>query len=406
MNNLSKEEKIEIALREMYHFRFNTISKKIELASINESNFKELDDRTLKNILRRLRIDHKIFTTDRKLELIIGSDFSKDYNPFIEYLEKLPEWDRETSYIQKLCDTLKAENQDFVNFSLPRWLIAVVGSMYDKKIINHTAPILAGKQNIGKSTWIEKLVPDDLKDYFYSGTLNLNSKDSLILMTNCMIIDLDELSNLNKNETANLKTLFTKSSISLRLPYNRFNENFARVASFIGSTNESEFLYDVTGTRRFLCYTLQGIDYKHEIDLNNVWAEAFFRYKNGEKHYFDKDETEKIEENNAPFKVISPLESKISEFFEVPLDELPENYVSDTLSIAELYKISTGKECQFSSDKQKTGKIMAKLGFNKQRNTINGVRENRYEVWISKDKLKGETTTYTQDSYLKKLIEK
>ena len=147
----------------------------------------------------------------------------------------------------------------------------MVACVLDEKQVNQTVIVFSGKQGLGKTTWIEKLMPKQLKEYIFSGTINPSNKDTLIHLAECMLINLDELENLNRSEIGSLKEIITKTHIRMRKAYGHNNENMPRRASFAGSVNTAQFLNDTTGSRRFLCFEVEHIEYTHEIDINKVY---------------------------------------------------------------------------------------------------------------------------------------
>lgn len=380
-NKQSKETIIEEYLSNNYDFRYNEIRQRVEFRDNGVENFKLLGERETKSLIREIRASIKQKISDTDLNNILKSDFSPSYNPFTDYFESLPECNNEESHIDKLIRTLDAHNIDFIRWSFPRWLIAVVASMLESKVCNHEVPILAGKQSMGKSTWIRNLVPNKLKEYFYSGTISGSNRDTLMLMHSSMLIDLDELSNLDQSKSKELKELITKDSLTLRVPYGRNAETFTRNASFIASTNENEFLYDLTGSRRFLCFDLISIDYKTSIDMDSVWAEAYSLYLNKEKFWFEKDDIVKIEKNNEGFKSISPFEKKLKKLFTYPTDG---NFSFHAwLDLNDIYKYIHGKDLEYHSDAIKLGKVLVNIGCKKERNTIDKERKHRYHVALN-----------------------
>ena len=62
----------------------------------------------------------------------------------------------------------------------------MVGCVLDDKVINHKVIVFSGKQGLGKTTWVEKLVPKQLKEYLFSGTINPNNKDTLVQLSECI----------------------------------------------------------------------------------------------------------------------------------------------------------------------------------------------------------------------------
>jgi predicted P-loop ATPase len=94
-----------------------------------------------------------------------------------------------------------------------------------------------------------------------------------------MLINLDELEYLNCSEIGSLKEIITKNQIRMRKAYGHFLQTKPRRASFEGSVNTAQFLYDTTGSRRFLCFELEGIQYQHKLDINMAFSQALFFFK-------------------------------------------------------------------------------------------------------------------------------
>jgi predicted P-loop ATPase len=195
-------------------------------------------------------------------------------------------------------------------------LVAMVGCVLDDKVINHTVIVFSGKQGLGKTTWVEKLVPRPLKEYLFSGTINPNNKDTLVQLSECMLINLDELENLNRSEIGSLKEIITKTQIRMRKAYGHNNETMPRRASFAGSVNTAQFLNDSTGSRRFLCFELEGIKYQHNVDINMAFSQALFLFKSGFRYWFDQEEIKSITENNEQYQLHSPEEELLLTWFE------------------------------------------------------------------------------------------
>jgi len=256
------------------------------------------------------------------LRSILYSDFSHYYDPFRDYFLHLPLWDGQTDYIQQLAETVQSTAHELWCQCFKKWLVASVAAVLDSDTVNHTAIILSGGQGIGKTTWLLNLCPPELTDYIFSGTINPNNKDTLIHLTECMFINMDELENMNRTEIGAFKEVITKSAIRMRRAYGHHIEAFTRRASFMGSVNSSQFLTDSTGSRRFLCFEILSIDYRHTIDLQLVYAQAYDLFQQGLKFYFDKDEIQAITESNEQFQINTVEEELLLTYFQkVPLNE-------------------------------------------------------------------------------------
>jgi predicted P-loop ATPase len=214
----------------------------------------------IENSMLRECLKGRIKTNLSSLRNLLYSDFCELFNPFEDYFFNLPTYDEKTDYITELANTITTTKQDLWQQCFKKWLVAMVGCVLDDKVINHTVIVFSGKQGLGKTTWVEKLVPKQLKEYLFSGTINPNNKDTLVQLAECMLINLDELENLNRSEIGSLKEIITKTQIRMRKAYGHNNETMPRRASFAGSVNTAQFLNDSTGSRRFLCFELEGIN--------------------------------------------------------------------------------------------------------------------------------------------------
>ena len=317
---ISNINKIESFLLEKYEFRFNVAMGTIEYKLHSDILFQTMRDYTENSMFREI-LKAGIKCNISNLRSILGSDFCPIYDPFVEYFDALPAWDGETDYIGMLSDTIKTTKKEEWEICFRKWIVAYVGCIIKPEIINHTAIVFAGKQGIGKTTWLEKLVPAALKSHLFSGTINPENKDALIHLSECILINLDELENLNKTEIGSLKSLITLPSVKIRRPYMRNNELSPRRASFCGSVNNMQFLNDPTGSRRFLCFEVIEIEYQHNIEIDKVLAEAISLFHSGFKFWFTQDEIKRINKNNEEFQMRSIEEELLLTYFERPEDK-------------------------------------------------------------------------------------
>ncbi|MFA6358433.1 MAG: VapE domain-containing protein [Candidatus Omnitrophota bacterium] len=331
---------IEAYLSNNYQFRYNIVTSKLEIRKLNnpiqdtgqpvdvahqvadhssfviyQSSFVALTDYQENSILREI-LKNNIKCSAALLRGILYSDFSNFYDPFHDYFLHLPLWDGHTDYIQQLAETVNTTSPYLWGQCLKKWLVASVAAVLDNKTVNHTVIILSGGQGIGKTTWLLNLCPPELNDYIFSGTINPNNKDTLIHLSECMFINMDELENMNRTEIGAFKEIITKSAIRMRRAYGHHIEAFTRRASFMGSVNSSQFLTDSTGSRRFLCFEILSINYQHSIDLQMVYAQAYDLFQQGFKFYFDKDEINAISESNEQFQVNTVEEELLLTYFQ------------------------------------------------------------------------------------------
>lgn len=213
-------EDIEEFLSTTYSFRKNVVLHRTEFRKLREDFYSLLTDTHFNSIFRALHL-HGYRCTMAMLKSILDSDFVVTYNPFLEYFNKLAPWNRQMpDYIHRLTQSINTtcpEQQWATIFK--KWIVGVVACAVDPKNVNHQVLVLVGNQGIGKTQWLNRLLPIPLKDYLYCGLVNPNNKDTLINLSENLLINLDELENLNKSELGSLKALITQSSIRLRKPY-------------------------------------------------------------------------------------------------------------------------------------------------------------------------------------------
>lgn len=308
-------DKIENFLNDRYDFRHNVVTGKLEYKLKDRKSFLIINDFQENSLLRELLKNH-IKCSFTVLRTILNSDFCYIYNPFEAYFSSLPPYDNETDYINQLANTITTTNQGHWLYCFKKWLVAMAACVLQDNIINHTVIVFSGKQGIGKTTWMENLVPQYLKNHLFSGTINPNNKDTLIHLSECMLINLDELENLNRTEIGSLKEIITKTHIRVRKAYGHNNETLPRRASFVGSVNTAQFLNDTTGSRRFLCFEVTNIEYHHNISIDNVYAQALHLFKTGFRYWFDKSEIEAITANNEQYQIRSVEEELLLTWFE------------------------------------------------------------------------------------------
>ena len=353
-------DKLEMFLNNRYNFRYNTVLGKLEFKTLKATKWKPMTDFSENSILREI-LKAKVKCSINSLRNLLHSDYCEMFDPFEVYFESLPKNEDETDYIEMLADTITTTKQDLWRTCFKKWFVAMVACVLDEKQVNQTVIVFSGKQGLGKTTWIEKLMPKQLKEYIFSGTINPSNKDTLIHLAECMLINLDELENLNRSEIGSLKEIITKTHIRMRKAYGHNNENMPRRASFAGSVNTAQFLNDTTGSRRFLCFEVEHIEYTHEIDINKVYAQALQLKEDGFRHWFNQEEIKEINQNNEQYQLRSPEEELLLTWFE-PAEKDKAQYYFNTTQIANILSTKGGIAIT-ETTVRKIGMALKKHGF-------------------------------------------
>ncbi len=327
-------------LNDRYDLRYNVISNKFEYREKGEEKFREMNEN---NMFIQLNKDN-INISLNHLVALLKSDFVQEYDVFKDYFESLPDWDGETDYIGKLASYLQSQDSKRLSHHFKKWLVRAVRNSIDQNYFNKQCFVLVStKQNSGKSTFCRFLCPPELDNYIVEsiGT----DKDSHIAITENFLINLDELSQAEKAEINAFKSMFSKDKVKARLTYDKRPTVHARRANFIGSTDRWEFLTDENGSVRWLCFEVESIDwdYKKDIGIDDVWAQAYHLLTNT-KFFYDLT-IEEIKENdyiNKKYQVSSPERDLLQKFFK-PGDEIAGLFMSSTDIIEYISKHSSLK---------------------------------------------------------------
>ena len=232
---------------------------------------------------------HVKFTKDDTLAVIEMVARKRNiFHPIKQMIHGKP-WDGVQRVESLFIDYLGADDNSYTRAVARKWMAGAVARIYEPGIKFEMVPIIAGKQGLGKSTLFQKLGGDFFTDSLRSlGT----TKDDFQLLIGTWIIELGELSSMNTTETDQIKSFVSAKSDKIRLPYAKTTQTYKRTCVFAGTTNTSQYLNDLTGNRRFLPMPITSKALKDVFQLTDtvvqqIWAEAFQIYHNGEKLFLD-----------------------------------------------------------------------------------------------------------------------
>lgn len=214
------------------------------------------------------------------------------YHPVQEYMLGL-KWDGVPRIDTWLIDYVSAEDKPFVRKVGAWWLMSAFMRIADPGCQADYCLILEGLTGRGKSQAFKALVgPAWFSDSLAPGL----GKESAIDTAGKWVIELAELSAIRSIKDVNqVKAFITRCADRYRVPYGKVAQDFKRQCVFAGTTNDSEYLQDTTGNRRFWPVTVGDKDVDIEAlkaVRDQLWAEAAYRAATGER-YWPKDEVER-----------------------------------------------------------------------------------------------------------------
>lgn len=244
--------------------------------------------------------------------------YQNQYNPVLEWIQSRP-WNKEDDYVDMMCQTVTARDdfdEKFKNTLIRKWLISCVAMAANDNAEHWSKGVLVfqGDQNVGKTYWYWSLLPGRQLSGWgrESVLLRPDNKDSVLTACSNWIAELGELdSTFKKSDIAQLKGFLTQSSDKLRRPYGKKDSTYPRRTAFFGSVNPREFLKDETGNSRFWVIPVVHVNYEHNIDLQQMWAQVYDMFANGDEWYLNHDEFMQLEQYNEYSRELSPIEEKI-----------------------------------------------------------------------------------------------
>ena len=328
---------VEMFLNENYRFRRNVLNGKVEFASAPldaEGNLPEesalvyrpLTQEALNSIVLRAKREEVVESGSPKadIELYVRSEEVPTYNPVQEYLEHLPRWDGR-NHVAALFNRLPGASSEQTAY-LATWLRSTVAHWLQMDTLhgNECVPTLIGAQGCGKTTFLRRLLPPQLRQY-YLDHLNLSNKfDKEMALTNNLLVNLDELDAISSRQHPMLKQTLSKNKVNGRPIYGASQEDRIRFASFTATTNNPHPLTDATGSRRYICLTIpkgQFIDNAGDIDYEQLYAQVLYEIRQLEAPYwFNNEEVARIQQLNLAYMQQKDIAEMVKACFRKPAD--------------------------------------------------------------------------------------
>ena len=300
----------------------------------------------------------------------VASEEVPEYNPVLAFMKGLPKWDGQ-NHIAKVFGRIPGITSEQLNY-LTIWLRSTVAHWKQMDMLhgNECVPTFIGAQGCGKTTFVRRLLPKQLREY-YLDHLNLSNKfDKEMALTNNLLVNLDELDAISSKQHAKLKQTLSVSKVNGRPIFGRTQEDRPRFASFVATTNNPHPLTDPTGSRRYICIQIpEGhlINNEGEIDYGQLYAQVVYELDEQKAPYwFSNDEVARIQQLNQEF-----MEKKdLSEMFEACFRQPVEGENVKTMSCDEIIGIMQKDYptlVKTIDNKVKLGKAITALGY-KQKN--------------------------------------
>ena len=284
--------------------------------------WRDADD---KQIISYIETRYGAFS-NRNYDIAIGKvTDDRSYHPIRDYLSALPEWDQTPRIETLLIDYLGAPDNRYVRAVTRKTLCAAVKRVLQPGVKFDTMLVLNGPQGVGKSTLIAKLGGE-----WFNDSLSLNDtkdKTAAEKLQGFWIMEIGELAGLRKAEVETLRSFLSRQNDIYRASFGKRATPHLRQCVFFGTTNEeSGYLRDTTGNRRFWPVKTPGNGYKHswqltQREIDQIWAEALFYVQQGEKIYLDSELDALAQEEQREAMQTDEREGLVREYLDKLLPE-------------------------------------------------------------------------------------
>lgn len=363
---------VELFLHENYLFRRNVLNGKVEYsikrAEESKPEWRTLTQEDLNSIIIKAKRLQVCESGSPKADIMefVGSNEVERFNPIADYLGKLPKWDGQ-NHVGRLFNRLPGVDSELGGY-LATWMRSMVAHWLQMDAIhgNECVPTLIGAQGCGKTTFVVRLLPPMLRQY-YLDHLNLSNKfDKEMALTNNLLVNLDELEAIRPSQHAALKQTLSKNKVNGRPIYGASQEDRLRYASFVATTNNPHPLTDATGSRRYICITIpkgQYIDNTGDIDYEQLYAQVLYELNEQKAPYwFNNDEVARIQQLNVGYMEKKDMADMIGICFRKPKEgEMPHSMNCSNLIEVIAKEFPTVKNTH--SNKICLGKAMRALGY-------------------------------------------
>jgi len=313
-------------------------------------------------------------------------------NPVANWITSKP-WDG-TDRLEAFYETLVHRDdypQPLKAVLMYRWLISAVAAALKPSGFRARGVLtLQGPQSIGKTAWVNALVPDPiLREHTVKldHHLDAGNKDSLLTAIGHWIVEIGELDSSFKKDIARLKGFLTGDRDKVRRPYGRTDSEYPRRTVFCATVNDQAFLVDSTGNSRWWTIPVTKINYAHNIDMQQVFAQVAVDFHSGEPWWLTQAEEGCLETYNKRHRAISAIHERV-------LDALDLGRAKDTHLVAmtptELLRKIGIKNPSNSQSKECAAILRELLGDSKR---ING--QNKWRVPLAQGT--GSSTASTSD---------
>lgn len=243
------------------------------------------------------------------------------YNPVADWIRSY-KWDG-TDRLSDLYATVIAKPdypEALKQLLIRKWLLsAVAAALVPAGFKCRGVLTLQGPQGVGKTSWVKSLVTDiKLRDEVVKldHHLDAGNKDTILGAIAHWIVEIGELESSFKKDIARLKGFLTTDADRVRRPYDRRESEYPRRTVFMATVNDPNFLTDTTGNTRWWVIPVEALNFRHEIDMQQVFAQLAADLDSGAEWWLATEEEAMLEALNKRHQTVSAIAEKLAEYID------------------------------------------------------------------------------------------
>ena len=281
--------------------RYNVRAHRVEVRRGPSAKWRAMNDRTAAALREALAFHFFYKGADgRKLDLNFSADswadavnalcYTREVDPFIEWLEGLPAWDGESRLATWLMDVFEMQPSTLAAWAGRFMVMGPIARAYAPGSKLDEMPVLIGRPGCGKSTVIRHLLPQEAPEWFSDGLdLAGNPKERAEALQGRVLVEAAEMSGVSRADVESLKAFLSRTDDgAVRLSYRRDPEQMLRRCVIVGTADRPDPLPADRNTRRFVSILLDGgnpAKLRAYLDANRaqLWAEGLHLHRQGQE---------------------------------------------------------------------------------------------------------------------------
>lgn len=212
---------------------------------------------------------------DAAWDAVLAAAHVHAYNPIQEWLESLPPH-QGPSLFEGISGRIFGADNALYDTYLRKFMMAAIRRAFNPgEKVDNVLVLQSPDQGDGKSTFAVELfgkewLTEDLPQS------DIGHKDNSLALATTWCVELAELDKLLRGHLSAVKSFLSRLEDTYREPYGRTMISKPRQCVFVGTTNETDFLRDPSGSRRYWCIPVRHVSLGWiKANREALWAEAY-----------------------------------------------------------------------------------------------------------------------------------